>query len=142
MQTFTDSAKRTWTLQPFTVKTIKDIRKALGFDLGALHEGSPTIFDRLSNEVAFLFDVIWELVKDQAKGIKQDEFFASLEGESLTAAKLAFWRELGDFFLSWRPELNQPPIAENQETASPSGESSTNSPQSQESAPTTTASAN
>lgn len=108
MKTFKDSAGRSWNIS-ITVDSIKRVQAATGLNLCQLHEGEPPLILRLEQDVALLFDVIWQLIETQAApmGVTQEQFAASIDAASVGPAATAFWEELADFFQSLRPAVRQ-----------------------------------
>lgn len=153
MRTFADSAGRTWTVN-LTVDAVRRVESARRLDLCQLHAGEPPLLLRLEQDAVLLFGVVWELIRPQADGlgVKEDQFYASIDAASIGRAADAFWSELADFFQSWRPRLarlvqethspGQPPPAEAPEApqaTEPSGEASTSLPPSPAATPAPTA---
>jgi hypothetical protein len=106
MAQFTDNKGTTWILD-ITIEGIKRVKKALGIDLGNVHEGTPPQAARLDTVVVLLIDVIYVLLRPQAeaKGITDVAFGESLGGDAALAAREAFWRSLVDFFQKFhRPD--------------------------------------
>jgi hypothetical protein len=98
MQAFRDGSDKAheWLLH-INVASIRRVRAATGVDLAALPASGLGEF--LSDVVKFV-DVLWVLVEPQAKerGVSDEDFGASLSGDSLVRAAEAFVEELIDFF--------------------------------------------
>ncbi len=111
MRKFKDSAGRTWEIV-INVGAIKRVLAVTKHNLCNLHDhgdGQLPLVLRLEQDVTILFDVLWELVKDQAAklGVSFDQFCEAFDAGSLGDTAEAFWGELADFFRRWRPSVSR-----------------------------------
>ncbi len=105
MHVFKDNKGRGWEVV-LDVRQVRRVRAALGIDLANVialsKDGSVDVgvVDRIANDPCLLADVLWVLVEGQAKadGVTDEEFGASLAGDSIEEAARAFLDELVDFF--------------------------------------------
>jgi hypothetical protein len=105
MHTFTDSRSRVWELN-LNVYEMKRLRAALGIDLvnvitlDAKGSVQVDLIDRIANDPCLLVDILWVLVSEQAAkaNVTDEDFGASLAGDTIEQATTAFLDELVDFF--------------------------------------------
>ena len=105
MHVFKDNKGRSWEVV-LDVRQVRRVRAALGIDLANVialaKDGSVDVgvVDRIANDPCLLADVLWVLVEGKAKedGVTDEEFGASLAGDSIEDAARAFLDELVDFF--------------------------------------------
>jgi hypothetical protein len=99
MQTFTDSAGRTWNVT-VNVGAIKRVRDLLGVDLLDVANGD--LLARLADDPCLLVDVLFALCKPDAdaKGVDDEDFGRGMVGGALDEASAALMKELLDFFPS------------------------------------------
>ena len=105
MHVFKDNKGRSWEVV-LDVRQVRKVRAALGIDLANVialaKDGSVDVgvVDRIANDPCLLADVLWVLVEETAKedGVTDEEFGASLAGDSIEDAARAFLDELVDFF--------------------------------------------
>lgn len=95
MRTFTDKAKREWTVD-LNITTVKHVMDALEVNLAQLDE---QLLVRLSDDPILLCNVIYVLCREQTneKGISDEDFGRALGGDSIDAATKALMAELVDF---------------------------------------------
>ena len=109
MRTFKDNKGRTWEIA-LNVWQMKRLRDTLGIDLvnviGTSADGSVRVdtIDRIASDPCLLVDILWVVCERQAKdaGVADEDFGASLAGDSIEMATRAFLDELVDFFLGAR----------------------------------------
>lgn len=157
MRNFKDENGKPWTLS-INVGTVKKVRGLAKVDLLDLRDGN--LFNELAADPVKLGDVLWVLCEDEAKaaGIDESAFGQALAGDALEAATSALLEEIVDFFpkpqrdllrkaLAKGKEMQErsmkramaqvdKALAEWQEDDEPSGNSSTNAPESSESTQT------
>ncbi len=105
MRTFKDNKGRTWEIA-LNVWQMKRLRDTLGIDLvnviGTSADGSVRVdtIDRIASDPCLLVDILWVVCERQAKdaGVADEDFGASLAGDSIEMATRAFLDELVDFF--------------------------------------------
>ena len=105
MRTFKDNKGRTWEIA-LNVWQMKRLRDTLGIDLvnviGTSADGSVRVdtIDRIASDPCLLVDILWVVCERQAKdaGVADEDFGASLAGDSIEEATRAFLDELVDFF--------------------------------------------
>lgn len=134
MQTFKDSAGRTWQIPGITVAAIGQIRKNCSITLCNLLDGNPPLVRRLDEDMPLMAAVVFELIGDQAKkvGVSLEQFQAALDGPAVAEMGRAFWQEVFDFFLACRP-AHARLILESHGVSVPSGTSSSSLPATSES---------
>lgn len=100
MKQFTDAKGNAWSLT-INISTVKRCLDLLGINLLEPEKGDPPLLVRFTDEI-LLCDIIYCLCKDQAdqKGITDEDFGKSLDGESILRASNAFYEELIHFFQS------------------------------------------
>ncbi len=105
---FTDHQGRSWEVR-VTGGAIKRVQDILGIDLGKLGEGSPPVATRLYQDVVFIVDVLYAVLKPQldTHGIADEAFYELLDGDVASDAHDALVEELADFF----QKLGQPAVA-------------------------------
>lgn len=96
MPSFKDTNGREW-LVTLNVAQVKRVRERLGVNLADLQEGNLLV--RLADPVT-LVDVLFVLVQPQAdeNSVTDEQFAASLGGDTLSAASTALLEALCDFF--------------------------------------------
>ncbi|RIK72136.1 MAG: hypothetical protein DCC68_26745 [Planctomycetota bacterium] len=96
MPSFKDTNGREW-LVTLNVAQVKRVRERLGVNLADLQEGN--LLTRLADPV-LLVDVLFVLVQPQAdeNSVTDEQFAASLGGDTLSAASTALLEALCDFF--------------------------------------------
>lgn len=97
-RTFTDTEGRVWTVR-VTYGDAKRVKQLLDLDILSLpDEGVEVIAKFLGNVLQFI-DVVYVLVKPQADalGVSDEQFGQSMSGDSLRAAREAFYGALADF---------------------------------------------
>lgn len=96
MPSFKDTNGREW-LVTLNVAQVKRVRERLGVNLADLQEGNLLV--RLADPVT-LVDVLFVLVQPQAdeNNVTDEQFAASLGGDTLSAASTALLEALCDFF--------------------------------------------
>jgi hypothetical protein len=105
MRTFKDNKGRTWEIA-LNVWQMKRLRDTLGIDLvhviGTNADGNVRVdtIDRIASDPCLLVDILWVVCERQAnaEGVKDEDFGASLAGDSIEDATRAFLDELVDFF--------------------------------------------
>ena len=105
MRTFKDNKGRTWEIA-LNVWQMKRLRDTLGIDLvnviGTSADGNVRVdtIDRIASDPCLLVDILWVVCERQAnaEGVKDEDFGASLAGDSIEDATRAFLDELVDFF--------------------------------------------
>ena len=105
MKTFSDRRGRTWEVE-LNVAQMKRVRSSLGVDLvnviAVNGDGTlkTTLIDDIVNDPCLLVDILWVVCEKQAKaqGVTDEDFGASLAGDSIEDATRAFLDELVDFF--------------------------------------------
>lgn len=105
MRTFKDNKGRTWKIA-LNVWQMKRLRDTLGIDLvnviGTSADGNVRVdtIDRIASDPCLLVDILWVVCERQAnaEGVKDEDFGASLAGDSIEDATRAFLDELVDFF--------------------------------------------
>jgi hypothetical protein len=104
MKTFRDTTGRAWDLA-VTIGTLKRIRSRLSVDLFSMHLGTPSLAERLVEDVALQVDAIFICIEPQARaaGVTDEQWAESMGGDAMAAAVDAFWEELIGFFLASRP---------------------------------------
>lgn len=97
MRTFTDNAKRDWTVE-INVSTVKRLRSAIGLDLMQALGGD--VLERLASDPILLVDALYVTCKPQAdeRGVSDEEFGRALFGDCIEKAGEAFFAEVLDFF--------------------------------------------
>ena len=122
MKTFTDNADRTWTVS-INVNTIKRVRDVLGIDLLSIAGGGeengkdPPLLYRLSDDPVLLVNVLYVVCEPQCTklGVSDEDFGASLGGDSIETAVNALLDGLIDFFPSGRRRLLATALAKTRE---------------------------
>ncbi|RIK72124.1 MAG: hypothetical protein DCC68_26760 [Planctomycetota bacterium] len=96
MPSFKDTNGREW-LVTLNVAQVKRVRERLGVNLADLQEGN--LLTRLADPVT-LVDVLFVLVQPQAdeNSVTDEQFAASLGGDTLSSASTALLEALCDFF--------------------------------------------
>lgn len=100
MQTFVDTAGRTWAVS-VDVATVKRVRSLVDVDLLDLEKSMPAIADPVT-----LCDVLYAIVQPQAEkaGVTDEQFGAAMGGDTLDAASNALLESLTLFFSGPRRE--------------------------------------
>lgn len=97
MHTFTDNAKRTWTIA-ITVDAVKRVRASADVNLlGIIDAG---LLDRLIRDPVLLCDVIYAACKPDAdrQNITAEQFGQAMAGDAIDEATRALLEDLVDFF--------------------------------------------
>lgn len=105
MQSFKDSKGIIWTIE-VNVGAIKRVRALCGVDLldvitvGADGKPNTDLLDRLSDDPVLLVDTLYAVCKPDAdaKGMTDEDFGRSFDGDSLVAAAHALLDGIVDFF--------------------------------------------
>jgi hypothetical protein len=103
MPQFMDCESRTWNLR-IDIDAIRRVRSAYSIDL-ATALASPETIDRLTSDIVFTIDVIYEICRPVAEkhGVTPESFGRSLAGDALGHAVTAFEEALVEFL----PESNR-----------------------------------
>lgn len=106
MRIFTDSKKADWSLD-LTIGSIRRVKQLTGVDLLDAKDGRVLV--ELAENPIQTVDVLYAIVQPQAqaRGMNDEAFGESLDGDSLRAATDAFIEELVLFFLHYRPEIGR-----------------------------------
>lgn len=101
MQTFKDSAGRTWTVS-LTLGTAMHVRDKLGVDLLQPESGDPPLITRIGTDEILLGEILCALLEDQfeANKVTEADVRNSFDGATILAAQKAFYEELMTFFQS------------------------------------------
>ena len=94
---FTDAKGREWDIPHFDPLNIDEVQQQLGVSLYTLTNGNMENLRDLFNNVPVFFNVVYVLVKDQAKerGVDDRSFAQGMVGgDVLEAAQEAFWQEV------------------------------------------------
>lgn len=105
MKTFTDSLGRTWSVV-VNVATIKRVRNLCNVDLASIVEfeqdskPSMNLFEKLSSDPVLLVDVLYAVCKPECeqKNVSDEDFGASMGGDSIEQATDALLEGIIDFF--------------------------------------------
>ncbi len=105
MKTFTDSLGRTWSVV-VNVATIKRVRNLCNVDLASIVEfeqdskPSMNLFEKLSSDPVLLVDVLYAVCKPECeqKNVSDEDFGASMDGDSIEQATDALLEGIIDFF--------------------------------------------
>lgn len=105
MQSFKDSKGNIWTVE-INVGAIKRVRALCGIDLLNVitvgEDGKPNteLLDRLSDDPVLLVDTLYAVCKPDAdaKGLTDEDFGRSFDGDSLISAAHALLDGIVDFF--------------------------------------------
>lgn len=110
MASFIDTAGREWSL----TLTVGKLRKLREVGVNLL---SPNIQEQISNDMLLLVDIITALCRPQIeeRGLSEELFLNSINGDVLMAAAAALMEAMADFFPSKREEM-QKAIQEAQQT--------------------------
>lgn len=105
MKTFTDNAKRSWTVE-INVAAIKRVRDLAHVDLLEIVEGK--LIERLIRDPILLCDVVYAACKPQAdeRGVSDEEFGRAMAGDAIEHATAALLEELVSFCPSPRDRKN------------------------------------
>lgn len=110
MTTFKDSIGRTWELA-LTFGSVKRVQALTNCDLLNIDKsvnGGQPLMTILETDISRLVEVVIAILRpalaaaDGGKGLNDEEFESSIDGDTLTAMHDAFWDELYAFFLSLR----------------------------------------
>jgi hypothetical protein len=106
MRIFTDTNKLDWSLD-LTVGSIRRVQSLTGVNLLDAREGS--ILVDIADDPIKMADILYAIVQPQAsaRGITDEAFGASLDGDTLRVAIEAFIDELIDFFRRFRPDVGR-----------------------------------
>jgi len=101
MQVFKDNAFRDWTLS-LNIGTAMLVKDRLGVDLLQPEAGDPPLLTRLGTDELFLAQVIAILLENQFDKYQftPEKVYESFDGQTLSRAHEAFYKELIDFFQS------------------------------------------
>jgi hypothetical protein len=99
MKSFSDAAGRAWEVT-IHVAACKRVRGLTGVDLYGLVDDGGKPLEALMGDIVKFVDVLYALCQPQAegRGLTDEDFGASLGGDSLEHAADAFAAELLDFF--------------------------------------------
>lgn len=99
MKTFQDNAGRIWTIA-VNVAAIKRARALIGVDVYKLIDDRMTGLGELLSDPVTFVDLLYVLCKDEADklGVSDEDFGRGMAGDALDAATSAFVSELIDFF--------------------------------------------
>ena len=108
MRTFRDTEGREWVLS-LTLGSLRRIKASAGLDmldLGQWDKQASNPFLRLSRDVVTLADTLCALCQTQMteRGISEDQFAEALGGQSIDDALIALVEEWSDFFRHARKE--------------------------------------
>lgn len=106
MRIFTDTNKLDWTLD-LTVGSIKRVQSLTGVNLLEARDGS--ILVDIADDPIKMADILYAIVQPQAsaRGVSDEAFGSSLDGDTLRVAIEAFIDELISFFLRFRPDVGR-----------------------------------
>jgi len=104
MFAFKDVEGRAWNLD-LTIGDVKRVRSLTGVDLLDAREGK--ILSELANDPCVTVDILYAIVKPEAdsRGMTDEQFGQSLDGDSLRQAVDALVAALIDFFLRFQPPV-------------------------------------
>lgn len=107
MATFRDNLNRNWTVE-ITLSTVRRVKSLCDVDILA-ETGNGKLFERLASDPILLCDVLYAVCKPQLDkaNVTDEDFGASLAGDSIAAATDALLQGIVDFFPSARRALLQ-----------------------------------
>jgi len=102
MKVFRDNANRQWELS-INIATVKRVKEVLGVDLLDF----PDVFTQLAEDLITLCNVLFVLIQPQAEKAKvtDEDFGASMAGDSFENASMALMEEIINFFPQERRKI-------------------------------------